>query len=148
MVSQRIIAGGEEAGGIGVQDYIPERDGTLAGLLILEKMVYEKKNLKRLLEDMEKEFGRYYYLRGEAKLGSRKVDIAAIRNQTTILGKAVVDVKDYDGIKWTMQDESWLMLRPSGTEPLLRIYAEGRNQAQVKNVLAVGKKIGREVVGR
>ena len=60
MVSESIVAGGEEAGGIGVQDYIPERDGTLAGLLLLEMMVYEKKNIKQLLHDMEKEFGRYY----------------------------------------------------------------------------------------
>src|SRR5690606_9174326 len=78
MVTERIIAGGEEAGGIGVQDYIPERDGTLAGLLLLEMMVYQKKNIKELLDEMEKEFGRYYYERADLPLGDGKYNPAKV----------------------------------------------------------------------
>ncbi|MBZ0166020.1 MAG: phosphoglucomutase/phosphomannomutase family protein, partial [Candidatus Omnitrophica bacterium] len=141
MVTQRIIAGGEEAGGIGVQDYIPERDGTLAGLLLLEMMVYEDKNIKELLTDMEKEFGRYYYERSDLDLSGHKFSMQKFKKLKTLLGKKVVEVKDYDGIKLICEDESWLMLRPSGTEPLVRAYAEAKSLKQAKDLIKVGEKL-------
>lgn len=139
MVSQRIIAGGEEAGGIGVQDYIPERDGTLAGLLLLEMMVYENKNIKELLTDMEKEFGRYYYERSDLDLRGRRLSMTKFKKLKSLLGKGVVDVKDYDGVKLICEDESWLMLRPSGTEPLVRAYAEAKSLKQAKALISLGE---------
>ena len=139
MVSQRIIAGGEEAGGIGVQDYIPERDGTLAGLLLLEMMVYENKNIKELLTDMEKEFGRYYYERSDLDLRGRRLNMTKFKGLKSLLDNRVVDVKDYDGVKLICEDESWLMLRPSGTEPLVRAYAEAKSLKQAKALIALGE---------
>ncbi len=139
MVSERIVAGGEEAGGMGVQDFIPERDGTLAGLLLLEMMVYQKKNIKKIVAEMEKEFGRYYYERFDLKLGQGNFDINEVKQIDHILGKKVVDIKDYDGVKLICEDESWLMFRPSGTEPLVRAYAEARTAKKAKELIRYGE---------
>ncbi|HNV23597.1 MAG TPA: phosphoglucomutase/phosphomannomutase family protein [Candidatus Omnitrophota bacterium] len=139
MVSEEIIAGGEEAGGIGVQDYIPERDGTLAGLLLLEMMVFQKKNIKKLLDDMEKEFGRYYYERADLALGDGKYDPEKIKQVKELLGKKVVEIKDFDGVKLICEDQSWLMLRPSGTEPLVRAYSESKSLKKSKDLLKIGE---------
>ncbi len=141
MISKKIVAGGEEAGGMGLPDYIPERDGTLAGLLLLEMMVYQKKNIQRIVADMEKEFGRYYYERLDCDLGNRTFDINQVRKIDTILGKKVVDIKDFDGIKLICEDESWLMWRPSGTEPLVRIYAEAKSLKKAKDLIRFGDQL-------
>ncbi len=144
MTSQRIIAGGEEAGGMGVQDYIPERDGTLAGLLLAEMMAYQKKNIKKIVDEMEKEFGRYYYQRADVKLGEGRFDITEFRSLKELLGKKVVSVKDFDGVKLTCEDESWLMLRPSGTEPLVRAYSEAKTLARAKQLIKFGESLLRK----
>lgn len=141
MVSENIVAGGEEAGGMGFQDYIPERDGTLAGLLLVEMMVYQKKNIKKIVEEMEKEFGRYYYERLDLKLGQGSYDINEIKSMKELLGQKVVQVKDFDGVKLICADESWLMFRPSGTEPLVRAYAEARSSARAKALIKYGETI-------
>ncbi|HQO57450.1 MAG TPA: phosphoglucomutase/phosphomannomutase family protein, partial [Candidatus Omnitrophota bacterium] len=141
MVAENIVAGGEEAGGMGVQDYIPERDGTLAGLLLLEMMVYQKKNIKKIVEEMEKEFGRYYYQRSDVKLGAKPFDIQRFKETTTLLGKKVVDMRDCDGVKLICEDESWLMLRPSGTEPLVRAYSEAKSLKRAKELIQYGDKL-------
>lgn len=141
MITERIIAGGEEAGGMGVQDYIPERDGTLAGLLLLEMMVCEKKNIKQILQDMEREFGRYYYERGDIPLGNMKFVAKKFTNIKSLLGKKVVEVKDWDGVKLICEDESWLMFRPSGTEPLVRAYSEAKSLKRAKGLISQGIKL-------
>lgn len=144
MTSQRIIAGGEEAGGMGVQDYIPERDGTLAGLLLAEMMAYQKKNIKKIVDEMEKEFGRYYYQRADVKLGEGRFDITEFRGIKELLGKKVISVKDFDGVKLTCEDESWLMLRPSGTEPLVRAYSEAKSASRAKELIKFGESLLRK----
>ncbi len=142
MVSESIIAGGEEAGGMGFQDYIPERDGTLAGLLLLEMMVYQKKNIKKIIDEMEKEFGRYYYLRADVKLTPGvRVDLNAFKALDTLLGKKVVAMKDFDGVKLICSDESWLMFRPSGTEPLVRAYCEAKSLTRAKQLIKYGEAL-------
>ena len=147
MVTKRIIAGGEEAGGMGVQDYIPERDGTLAGLLLLEMMVYHKKNIKKLVQDMEKEFGQYFYERYDLKLrpGQGPVDVSALKSVKRILGRKVVEVKDFDGVKLICEDESWLMLRPSGTEPLVRAYSEAKSKSRAKQLIQYGASLLKKI---
>jgi len=144
MVSQNIVAGGEEAGGMGVQGFIPERDGTLAGLLLLEMMVYQKKNIKRILLEMEKEFGRYYYERCDLELGQGRFDAGKVRSMKTLLGQEVVQIKDFDGIKLICADESWLMLRPSGTEPLVRAYSEAKTPERAKTLIRYGQALLQE----
>lgn len=141
MVSERIVAGGEEAGGIGVQDNIPERDGMLAGLLLLEMMVYEKKNIKQLLDDMEKKYGRYYYERSDLDLRGQNFNVKKVKAIKTLLGKRVVQITDYDGVKLICEDESWLMLRPSGTEPLVRAYSEAKTLKRAKELIKAGERL-------
>jgi phosphomannomutase len=140
MLSEKIVAGGEEAGGMGLPNFIPERDGTLAGLLLLEMMVYEKKNFRRLVEDMEREFGRYYYSRLDYKMDAKKVDLNKLKTITSVLGKKVVEVKDFDGVKLICENEDWLMFRPSGTEPLVRVYSEAKTLKRSKEILEFGRQ--------
>ena len=140
MVSQQIVAGGEEAGGMGLPNYIPERDGSLSGLLLLEMMVYQKKNITQLLTAMEKEFGAYFYERLDMTIDRRACDLNKIKTISQLLGKKVIDVKDFDGVKLTCEDESWLMFRPSGTEPLVRIYSEAKSLKKAKELIQFGRK--------
>lgn len=141
MINERIVVGGEEAGGMGVQDFVPERDGTLAGLLLLEMMVYNKKDIKQIVDDMEKEFGRYFYVRSDIALGKKKADLKKFLKTKTLLGKKVVDFQDYDGAKLICEDQSWLMVRPSGTEPLVRAYAEAKSLKKANELLSLGEKL-------
>ncbi|MFH1338453.1 MAG: phosphoglucomutase/phosphomannomutase family protein [Candidatus Omnitrophota bacterium] len=147
MEKEDILVGGEEAGGIGFKGYIPERDGSLAGLLLLEMMAYRKKPMLKILNEMEREFGRYYYLREDIHLaGSKPKGATALsamidkfRQRRELSGKEVIQVKDFDGVKLICEDESWLMLRRSGTEPLVRVYAEAKTGARAKRLLDLGK---------
>ena len=140
METEDIVAGGEEAGGMGVKGYIPERDGTMAGLLLIEMMVYRNKNMLKILDEAEKAFGKYYYVRQDLHLAKR-VEPKKESLPSELLGRKVVEVKDYDGIKLICEDESWLMFRGSGTEPIMRTYAEAKSLAQAKKLLALGKEI-------
>jgi len=140
METEDIVAGGEEAGGMGVKGYIPERDGTMAGLLLIEMMVYRNKNILKILNETEKAFGKYYYVRQDFHLAKR-VEPKKESLPTELLGKKVVEIKDYDGIKLICEDESWLMFRGSGTEPIMRTYAEAKSLTQAKKLLALGKEI-------
>ncbi|MCK9430586.1 MAG: phosphoglucomutase/phosphomannomutase family protein [Candidatus Omnitrophica bacterium] len=140
METEDIVAGGEEAGGMGVKGYIPERDGTMAGLLLIEMMVYRNKNMLKILDEAEKAFGKYYYVRQDLHLAKR-VEPKKENLPSELLGRKVVEVKDYDGIKLICEDESWLMFRGSGTEPIMRTYAEAKSLTQAKKLLALGKEI-------
>jgi phosphomannomutase len=141
MDKEDILVGGEEAGGMGFKNYIPERDGTLAGLLLLEMMVYRKKNMLKILNEMEKKFGKYYYLREDLQIKNPGVDISGFKEIKQILGKEVIEVKDYDGVKLICSDKSWLMFRGSGTEPIMRVYAESRSLAKSKKLLKLGESM-------
>ena len=140
METKDIIAGGEEAGGMGVKGYIPERDGTMAGLLLIEMMVYRNKNMLKILNETERKFGKYYYVRQDLHL-ARRVEPKKENLPSTLLGKKVIEVKDYDGIKLICEDDSWLMFRGSGTEPIMRTYAEAKNLNQAKKLLTLGKDL-------
>lgn len=140
MEKEDIVAGGEEAGGMGVKGYIPERDGTVAGLLLLEMMVYRNKDILKILNDVEKQFGRYYYVREDLHL-NKQFDLKKDILPKEILGEKVIQVKDYDGIKLICADESWLMFRGSGTEPIMRVYAEAKNLTKAKKILAFGSDL-------
>jgi phosphomannomutase len=140
METENILTGGEEAGGMGVKGYIPERDGSVAGLLLLEMMVYRNKDILKILNEAEKQFGRYYYLRDDLKIKNPVV----LKKETLpgkLLGKKVVEVKDYDGIKMICEDESWLMFRASGTEPIVRIYTESKSLERSRLLIALGRKL-------
>jgi phosphomannomutase len=142
MVKENIVVGGEEAGGMGFKNYIPERDGSLAGLLLMEMMVQRKKSFLDILKDMEKEFGRYYYLRDAITLKAMGlISLDTFRSLKSVLGKDVVKINDADGLKFILADESWLMLRASGTEPIVRIYAESKSLKTSQQMLEFGKQL-------
>jgi len=145
METQDILVGGEEAGGMGLKNYIPERDGTLAGLMLVEMMIHRKKKIDNILADMEKKYGRYYYVRCDIKLRSKKYSLDPKKLKVEeLLGKKVLQVKDYDGIKLICEDESWLMFRFSGTEPKMRVYSEAKSIKRAKELI----KFGGEIVNR
>ncbi len=141
MVNENILVGGEEAGGMGFKNYIPERDGSLAGLLLLEMMVYRKKSMEKIVKEMEDQFGRYHYRRFDLKTQRQNISLAKIKKIKKILGEDVVQIKDFDGTKLILNDESWLMFRASGTEPLIRAYAEAKTAKKADQLIEFGKKI-------
>lgn len=143
MQKKDILVGGEEAGGLGFKNYIPERDGTLAGLLLLEMMSYRRQPMIKILRDMEKNFGRYYYLREDLKLSvsNHRLPQEKIKSLKSLLGSKISQVKDYDGIKLVCDDGSWLIFRGSGTEPIMRVYAESKSLNRTKRLLALGKSL-------
>lgn len=140
MLKEDVLVGGEEAGGIGFKNYIPERDGSLAGLLLLEMMSCRKKPIDTILKEMEHKFGRYYYLKDDLKLENLNADVRNFKDIKKLLDMEVVQVKDYDGVKLICNDGSWLMVRGSGTEPIMRIYSESRSLSKSKKLLEFGKK--------
>ncbi len=141
MLNENIVVGGEEAGGMGFKNYIPERDGSLAGLLLLEMMIFRRKKISAILKDMEAKYGKYFYIKDNFELKAVKVDINEFKNIKSLLGKPVVEVKDYDGVKLICEDGSWLMFRGSGTEPIMRVYAESKQAAFSRKLLNFGKQL-------
>jgi phosphomannomutase len=145
METKNILVGGEEAGGMGLKNYIPERDGSLAGLMLVEMMIHRKKKIDKILADMEKKYGRYFYVRYDMKLKSKNyhLDMTKLR-VSELLGRKVVKVKDFDGIKLICDNEDWLMFRASGTEPKMRVYAEAKSLKRARELV----KLGGEIVNR
>lgn len=142
---QRVIMGGEESGGIGYCDYVPERDGILSALLLIEMLAVTGLDIRSIMRKMDREYGVFRYDRIDVEYPKHKADTLAkflVKNPLKILnGKKVVKVKTYDGIKFITEDESWLLLRFSGTEPLIRVYAEAHSQRDVKRFLEEGKRL-------
>ena len=140
-----ILLGGEETGGVAFKGWLPERDGLLSGLLILELIASRKKPLARILDDINKTYGMYIYKRYDLRFPVEKkkklLSILAKRPFTSVLGKKVAGIKSYDGFKFILDDGSWVMLRPSGTEPKLRIYSEAHSDKDAYKLIEFGKKI-------
>jgi len=135
-----ICIGGEEAGGIGFNGYIPERDGSMSFLLVLEMMACEKKTFDQLLNAMYKKYGRWYYYRTSIALKSVKKGLDALKLPGDLFGEKVVRVNRADGIK-VITKKNWLMFRKSGTEPIVRVYAEAKNPALARRLVAMGTKM-------
>jgi len=149
MLKGSVLLGFEESGGIGFPGHIPERDGILAGLMLLELLATERKPVNALITDLEKQFGPHHYGRIDTHfpLEKRAVLMEFCKNNppATLLRSPVAEVKSLDGVKFIAADGSWLMLRGSGTEPILRIYAEARSDASVERLLKLGVKLTRQV---
>lgn len=142
MLKGYVILGAEESGGIGFPGHIPERDGILAGMMLLELLATERVSVNKLLTKLEKEFGPHRYARIDARFPLEKraalMDYCKNNPPAKLLKSSVVEVKSYDGVKFLAQDGSWLMLRGSGTEPILRIYAETKSDADAQKLLKMG----------
>jgi phosphomannomutase len=149
MLKGGVLLGVEESGGIGFQGHIPERDGILAGMMLLELLATEKISVNRMLARLEKEFGPHHYDRIDTHFPLEKrgalMEFCAEHPPAKLLRSPMASVKTYDGVKYVAADGTWLMLRGSGTEPILRIYAEAKSPADVKKLLALGVELTREV---
>jgi phosphomannomutase len=93
---------------------------------------------------MEKRFGHYYYLRQDLNL-NKSIDLKKENLPKELLGKKIIQIKDYDGLKLICQDESWLMFRGSGTEPIMRVYTEANNLNRAKKLLELGIKLVKSI---
>jgi phosphomannomutase len=149
MLKGDVLLGFEESGGIGFPGHVPERDGILAGLALLELLAMERLPLDKLLARLEKEFGPHHYARIDAPfpLEKRPMLMEFCKNNPPqkLAASRVLDVKSYDGVKFIAQNGSWLMLRGSGTEPILRIYAEADSPKAAEALVQFGMKMTREV---
>ncbi len=138
---EEVLIGGEEAGGIGFKNYIPERDGSLAGLLLLEMMATYRKRISKLLKELYKRYGKFYYLREDLPLSKKDgIDLEKIKFPSSLLGRKVIKINRLDGVK-LITPQSWLMFRKSGTEPLVRIYAEAKSKKEAVELIKLGKKL-------
>jgi len=135
-----IFVGGEEAGGIGFEGYIPERDGSLAFLMVLEMIAKEKKSFDKLLSQFYKKYGRWFYDRTAISVHSLKKGLDSLKFPSHLFGEKIARVNKMDGIKMITKDY-WLMLRASGTEPIVRIYAEAKSKKKAKELIGLGKKM-------
>ena len=144
-----VLLGFEESGGIGFPGHIPERDGIAAGLVLLEMLAMERKPLKTLLRELEKDFGPHRYARIDTTFPlEKRADLMRFCSEhppVRLLKSKLAEVKSYDGVKFVAQDGSWLMLRGSGTEPILRIYAEAKTEADAQALLQLGVRLTRKV---
>jgi phosphomannomutase len=142
MLKGDVLLGAEESGGIGFPGHIPERDGIAAGLMLLELLATEKVSVNRLLAKLEKQFGPHCYGRIDIHYPMEKraslMDFLKNYPPAKLLRSPLAGVKTFDGVKFIAQDTSWLMLRGSGTEPVLRIYAEAKSNAGVQKLLKLG----------
>ncbi len=145
MLEQEIVIGGEESGGIGVTCYLPERDGIFNGLLLLEAMAVRHQTLAAMLQDLERRYGRWFYARRDLHLKMSQVDMVFRRLHalppTRMASIPVTRVNRLDGVKLLGRDESWLLFRRSGTEPIVRIYAETPRRSHLAPLLSFGVRL-------
>jgi len=145
MVEKKALIGGEESGGYGFRGHIPERDGILAGLYFLDFMIKTGKTPSQLLDYLFSKVGPHYYDRIDVHVASdehrKYTDKLAKSSVESIAGTKVARVDTTDGFRYILSDNSWLLIRFSGTEPLIRIYAESSTLKQVQKLLDGGKKL-------
>lgn len=144
MAKEDIIVSGEESGGLAVKGHLPERDGIWIGLMILEFMVKSGKSLKTLIQEVYDKVGSFSYDRDDLHLTNEK-KLAVVEKAKTEpfknFGEYKVDrVETIDGFKFYIGDDRWVMIRPSGTEPVLRVYAQAPNPTEVRKLLDATKE--------
>jgi len=150
MLERDILVGGEESGGIGITRHLPERDGILNALLLANVMAEEKRTLAGLVSDLQRKYGEHYYARLDMHIPNELKDSAINRAKNGVReigGNKVLKVETLDGVKFFLDApkgkagsaappaETWLLLRASGTEPLLRVYSEGGSPETVQQLL-------------
>ena len=141
-----VMIGGEESGGIGLPDHVTERDGLLMALLLTECMAQSGKDLGAIIDEMLADIGRLEFARRGLSITDEQM--ARFRAETVpaytadeIAGKRVLDVDRRDGVKLLLEGDAWVMMRPSGTEPLVRIYAEAATTDEVNELLDAAEAV-------
>ncbi|MFM2286544.1 MAG: hypothetical protein RLZZ543_2041 [Bacteroidota bacterium] len=144
MITDDVLLGGEESGGIAIKGHIPERDGIWMGLVIWEFMAKSGKTLNQLIEEVYEITGAFSVDRNDLHLAESEKQrvIASCKNGEVknIGDRPVIRVEDMDGFKFFVSEDEWLMVRPSGTEPLLRVYAEAHDHAGVMKLIGDARK--------
>jgi phosphoglucomutase len=143
ILADKIAMGGEESAGMSIYRHLPEKDGILACLLVAEMVARTGKKLNQLIEEMYAEFGYYYSKRSDMKLTPQLKDTLAskLANPPKQLdGFEVKEVNKTDGVKLIIDQQTWLLFRLSGTEPVARVYAEACSPKELKKLLDAGKK--------
>jgi len=146
MLSPDFLAGGEESGGYAVRGGLPERDGILNALLFLEMLAARKRTPSQLLKEMEKRFGSAHFKRIDMNLKNAIEDRIQFaqriseRVPDTLAGERVAEIRTRDGVKIILKSGAWVLLRPSGTEPLIRTYAESENLKKTDLLLKWAKQ--------
>jgi len=145
ILKEPVLLGGEESGGYANSTHLPDRDGIYNNLLLLELMATEKKSLDEIYAGLEQKFGKHEYLRRDLHLtDAQKVKfLETLKNNPPkeFAGKKVLKIETLDGFKLTFEDESWILLRASGTEPLVRTYAEAKNVTEITKMLDFAQKV-------
>lgn len=145
MMETDALVGGEESGGYAFRNHIPERDGILAGLFILDLMVKLGKTPSQLVEYLFSKVGPHYYDRLDIHFPPEERQNILGRLESAhpakIAGSAVVQENTTDGFKFVLADESWLLIRFSGTEPIMRVYAETMSPERVRQILDAGREL-------
>jgi len=145
MMSGQYIFGAEESGGIAIANHMPDKDGIMACMLLLEMMAVEGKNLKQILKDFSKTYSSYFDKK--VSLPKREIEITQIMEKLNInpplsINKTSVwRIDQTDGFKFILKNGSWVALRPSGTEHLIRIFAEAKDQKFLDKLVGEAKKI-------
>jgi alpha-D-glucose phosphate-specific phosphoglucomutase len=150
MIRDDILIGGEESGGISFRGHIPEGDGVLMGLLLVEMIACSGGTMYELVADLLKNYGPAMYRRVDIRLKRPVAKTLITRRMMEgapkrIGGELVVEVQDTDGVKYILEDDSWLLIRPSGTEPVLRVYAEGQSDEIVEKLIGYGETVAASV---
>ncbi len=149
MLRDDVLIGGEESGGISFKGHIPEGDGVLMGLLLTEMIAANDAPLEEMVADLLNEVGPAHYQRVDLRLAKpiskdRMVERLTDSAPDSIGGVKIDEVSTMDGAKYILEDDSWLLIRPSGTEPVLRVYAEARETAMVEALLDYGRSVAAE----
>lgn len=144
MIEDDVLIGAEESGGIGIKGHLPERDGVYNGMLYLELLAEYGKSISDLKKELDDEFGKYFYQRNDVHTTNELVkktlkSCKAMKVGDEIGGKKILSIDDLDGFKFYF-DNGWIIVRASGTEPLLRIYCETTGTDQTQDVLNKTKK--------
>ncbi len=150
MANEDVIVGGEESGGLAVKGHIPERDGIWIGLMILEFMAKTGKSLKELIQEVYALVGPFSFDRDDLHVSNEKkqeVIKTAKENPYSSFGSYQIErIENVDGTKFYISDDEWVLVRPSGTEPVLRVYAQSEDAAAVRRLLdAAREAMGIEV---
>ncbi len=139
-----VLIGGEESGGIGVAGHLPERDGILNAWLLLESIAATGRSLAEQFAEIEAEVGfKHAFDRLDLRLPDLAFKERAMKDLAEprpLAGRKVTRVEDLDGYKWHLGEDAWVLFRPSGTEPVLRIYAEAPDEATVRRILAEARE--------